>query len=402
MPKLRAFAPLLLALPLVLTGCDRIRGLFGDDTQSAAPAMAGRTVQVSTVTLTPQTVTIERELTGRTSAYRWAEVRPEVSGILKELCFTEGAMVKEGDVLYRIEPDTYKAALNKARADLASAEANLKVTRLRERRTADMLRGKSVSQQDYDDAKAALQQAEATVQSCSAAVETAEINYRRTEVRAPISGRITISNFTVGALLTANQTTALATIYQTDPMYVEMSQSADDLYALKKQLEEEGKSNDVEPSTITALLTMADGSTYSATGHLNFTGVDVNQNTNTITLRAQFPNPDGKLLPGLFVNARVIMGEDPQAILVPQKSVLRDLKGNPYVYVLKDGKAERRSITLSRAIDTNWYVTDGLKLGEKVILNGVNNVRNDMPVKEVALPEASDAAQSEQPAGGNS
>ena len=402
MPKLRAFAPLLLALPLVLTGCDRIRGLFGDDTQSAAPAMAGRTVQVSTVTLTPQTVTIERELTGRTSAYRWAEVRPEVSGILKELCFTEGAMVKEGDVLYRIEPDTYKAALNKARADLASAEANLKVTRLRERRTADMLRGKSVSQQDYDDAKAALQQAEATVQSCSAAVETAEINYRRTEVRAPISGRITISNFTVGALLTANQTTALATIYQTDPMYVEMSQSADDLYALKKQLEEEGKSNDVEPSTITALLTMADGSTYSATGHLNVTGVDVNQNTNTITLRAQFPNPDGKLLPGLFVNARVIMGEDPQAILVPQKSVLRDLQGNPYVYVLTDGKAERRSITLSRAIDTNWYVTDGLKLGEKVILNGVNNVRNDMPVKEVALPEASDAAQSEQPAGGNS
>ena len=401
MPKLRAFAPLLLALPLVLTGCDRIRGLFGDDTQSAAPAMAGRTVQVSTVTLTPQTVTIERELTGRTSAYRWAEVRPEVSGILKELCFTEGAMVKEGDVLYRIEPDTYKAALNKARADLASAEANLKVTRLRERRTADMLRGKSVSQQDYDDAKAALQQAEATVQSCAAAVETAEINYRRTEVRAPISGRITISNFTVGALLTANQTTALATIYQTDPMYVEMSQSADDLYALKKQLEEEGKSNDVEPSTITALLTMADGSTYSATGHLNFTGVDVNQNTNTITLRAQFPNPDGRLLPGLFVNARVIMGEDPQAILVPQKSVLRDLKGNPYVYVLKDGKAERRSITLSRAIDTNWYVTDGLKLGEKVILNGVNNVRNGMSVKEVALPETSDAAQSEQPSGGN-
>lgn len=401
MPKLRAFAPLLLALPLVLTGCDRIRGLFGDDTQSAAPAMAGRTVQVSTVTLTPQTVTIERELTGRTSAYRWAEVRPEVSGILKELCFTEGAMVKEGDVLYRIEPDTYKAALNKARADLASAEANLKVTRLRERRTADMLRGKSVSQQDYDDAKAALQQAEATVKSCAAAVETAEINYRRTEVRAPISGRITISNFTVGALLTANQTTALATIYQTDPMYVEMSQSADDLYALKKQLEEEGKSNDVEPSTITALLTMADGSTYSATGHLNFTGVDVNQNTNTITLRAQFPNPDGRLLPGLFVNARVIMGEDPQAILVPQKSVLRDLKGNPYVYVLKDGKAERRSITLSRAIDTNWYVTDGLKLGEKVILNGVNNVRNGMSVKEVALPETSDAAQSEQPSGGN-
>lgn len=228
-------------------------------------------------------------------------------------------MVKEGDVLYRIEPDTYKAALNKARADLASAEANLKVTRLRERRTADMLRGKSVSQQDYDDVKAALQQAQATVQSCAAAVETAEINYRRTEVRAPISGRITISNFTVGALLTANQTSPLATIYQTDPMYVELSQSSDDLYALKKQMGEDVDVENINPSLIRATLTMADGSSYSSVGHLNFTGVDVNRNTNTITLRAEFPNPGGELLPGLFVNARVIMGQDPRPFWFPRK-----------------------------------------------------------------------------------
>ncbi|MCH5277397.1 MAG: efflux RND transporter periplasmic adaptor subunit [Desulfovibrionaceae bacterium] len=376
------FAPLVLALPLVLAGCDGGR-------DNAPARMAGRTLQVTAVELTPRTVEIERELTGRTSAYRWAEVRPEVSGILKELCFTEGAQVKEGDVLYRIEPDTYQAALHRARADLASAEANLKVTRLRESRTADMLRTKSVSQQDYDDVKAALQQAEATVQSCKAAVEAAEINYRRTEVRAPISGRITISNFTVGALLTANQVSPLATIYQTDPMYVELSQASDDLYTLKKQFGEED-----DPSAITATLTMPDGSSYASVGHLNFTGVDVNRNTNTIILRAEFPNERGELLPGLFVNARVIMGRDTRAILVPQQAVLRDLKGNPYVYLIKGGKAERRSITLSRAIGTDWHVIGGLELGERVILNGVNNVRAGMDVQEVPLAGAEQAAPS--------
>lgn len=393
MAKIHAFAPLLLALPLLLAGCDGGR-------DNAPARAAGRVVRVTAVELTPHTVEIERELTGRTTAYRWAEVRPEVSGILKELCFTEGAMVKEGDVLYRIEPDTYKAALHKARADLASAEANLKVTRLRERRTADMLRNKSVSQQDYDDAKAALQQAEATVQSCTAAVETAEINYRRTEVRAPISGRITISNFTVGALLTANQVSPLATIYQVDPMYVELSQSSDDLYALKKQFGGgDAKSKNI--SAIKATLTMADGSSYASVGHLNFTGVDVNRNTNTITLRAEFPNAQGELLPGLFVNARVIMGQDPQAILVPQKAVLRDLQGKPYVYLITDGKAERRPITLSRAIGTDWHVIGGLNMGEKVILNGVNNVRAGMAVEEVPLADSEQADQTGQPAGGD-
>ena len=401
MARLRTFAPLLLALPLLLAGCDQVRELVGGSKNDAPARASGRAVRVTTVELTPQTVEIERELTGRTTAYRWAEVRPEVSGILKELCFTDGAMVKEGDVLYRIEPDTYKAALNKARADLASAEANLKVTRLRERRTADMLRGKSVSQQDYDDVKASLQQAQATVQSCAAAVETAEINYRRTEVRAPISGRITISNFTVGALLTANQTSPLATIYQTDPMYVELSQSSDDLYALKKQMGEDVDVENINPSLIRATLTMADGSSYSSVGHLNFTGVDVNRNTNTITLRAEFPNPGGELLPGLFVNARVIMGQDPRAILVPQKAVLRDLQGKPYVYLVKDGKAERRSITLSRAIGTDWHVIDGLHLGEKIILNGVNNVRAGMAVEEVTQSDAEKTAQTAQPAGGH-
>ena len=352
MARLRTFAPLLLALPLLLAGCDQVRELVGGSKNDAPARASGRAVRVTTVELTPQTVEIERELTGRTTAYRWAEVRPEVSGILKELCFTEGAMVKEGDVLYRIEPDTYKAALNKARADLASAEANLKVT-------------------------------------------------RRTEVRAPISGRITISNFTVGALLTANQTSPLATIYQTDPMYVELSQSSDDLYALKKQMGEDVDVENINPSLIRATLTMADGSSYSSVGHLNFTGVDVNRNTNTITLRAEFPNPGGELLPGLFVNARVIMGQDPRAILVPQKAVLRDLQGKPYVYLVKDGKAERRSITLSRAIGTDWHVIDGLHLGEKIILNGVNNVRAGMAVEEVTQSDAEKAAQTAQPAGGH-
>ncbi len=382
MARLFKLAPALLVLPFLLVGCDQLSGLISKK-DNAAQAPQARVTRVTTVKMTPHKVDIQRELTGRTVAYRWAEVRPEVGGILKERCFTEGAMVKEGDVLYRIEPDTYKAALDKARADLASAEANLNVTKLRERRTASMLKTKSVSQQDYDDVKATLRQAQASVQSCKAAVDSAEINYRRTEVRAPISGRITLSNFTVGALLTASQASPLATIYQTDPMYVEVSQSSDDLYSLQKQLGERGDLKDVTPSDIKATLTMHDGSFYPAAGHLNFTGVNVDQTTNTVTLRAEFPNAANVLLPGLFVRVNVVMGQDDQAILAPQKAVLRDLKGLPYVYVVKDGMAERRNITISHAIGNDWYVTDGLKLGEEIVLNGVHNTRGGQPVQVV-------------------
>ncbi|HJD96227.1 efflux RND transporter periplasmic adaptor subunit [Mailhella massiliensis] len=383
MARLHIFAPALLALPLLLAGCDQLSGLVSKKESAQAPQE--RVVRVTCVELTPHKVDIQRELTGRTSSYRWAEVRPEVGGILKERCFTEGSLVKEGDVLYRIEPDTYKAALDKARADLASAEANLNVTKLRERRTASMLKTKSVSQQDYDDVKATLRQAQASVQACKAAVDSAEINYRRTEVRAPISGRITLSNYTVGALLTASQASPLATIYQTDPVYVEVSQSTDDLYTLKKQFEKGEGMKSVDPSHIKALLTMHDGEYYPSAGHLNFTGVNVDQTTNTITLRAEFPNPDEMLLPGLFVRVSIVMGEDTQAILAPQKAVLRDLKGKPYVYVLnKDNVAERRFITISHAIGNDWYVTDGLTLGEKIVLNGVHNVRSGMKVQEIS------------------
>ena len=395
MARLLKLAPALLALPFLLVGCDQLSGLVSKKETAQAPqARVGR---VTTVKMTPHKVDIQRELTGRTVANRWAELRPEVGGILKERCFTEGAMVKEGDVLYRIEPDTYKAALDKARADLASAEANLNVTRLRERRTASMLKTKSVSQQDYDDVKATLRQAEASVQSCKAAVDSAEINYRRTEVRAPISGRITLSNYTVGALLTASQASPLATIYQTDPMYVEVSQSSDDLYSLQKQLGERGNVKDVNPANIKATLTMHDGSYYPAAGHLNFTGVNVDQTTNTVTLRAEFPNATHVLLPGLFVRVNVVMGQDDQAVLAPQKAVLRDLKGLPYVYVVKDGIAERRNITISHAIGNDWYVTGGLSLGEEIVLNGIHNTRGGQPVQVVSEEEM----QAEQAAGGS-
>lgn len=395
MVRLFKIAPALLALPFLLVGCDQLSGLLSKKDDAQAPQ--ARVVRVTTIKMTPHKVDIQRELTGRTVAYRWAEVRPEVSGILKERCFTEGAMVKEGDVLYRIEPDTYKATLDKARADLASAEANLAVTKLRERRTASMLKTKSVSQQDYDDVKATLRQAQASVQSCKAAVDSAEINYRRTEVRAPISGRITLSNYTVGALLTASQASPLATIYQTDPMYVEVSQSSDDLYSLQKQLGERGDIKDVTPSNIKATLTMHDGSYYPAAGHLNFTGVNVDQTTNTVTLRAEFPNAANVLLPGLFVRVNVVMGQDDQAVLAPQKAVLRDLKGLPYVYVVKDGIAERRNITISHAIGNDWYVTDGLKLGEEIVLNGIHNTRGGQPVQVISEEEM----KAEQAAGGS-
>ncbi len=412
MPKSRFLAPLFLAFPLFFAGCGDMSGddanWFSDTVASVQKyitdfldahltkkpaantmAMAARAVRVTTMEMKPHQVSIERELTGRTTAYRWAEVRPEVNGIMRERCFTEGTYVKEGDILYRIEPDIYSAALDSARAALASAEANLHVTRLRERRTADMIRTKSVSQQDYDDAKAALKQSQANVQAAQANVRSAEINLRRTEVKAPISGIITKSNFTVGALLSASQVKPLATIYQTDPIYVEVSQSTDDLYTLKRQFEERGGNvRKVMPSNIQATLTMHDGSVYPSVGHLNFTGVDVDENTNTVLLRAEFPNPDRELLPGLFVRTKVIMGEDNNAVLAPQKAVLREANGTPYVYLIgEDGKAVRRVISIDKAIGTDWYVTDGLKIGEKIIMDGVNNVRAGMPVQEVS-PEA--------------
>jgi membrane fusion protein (multidrug efflux system) len=370
-----------------------VAGLFNKKPQgNPMAAMMNAPVRVTTVELKPQRVDIERELTGRTASYRLAEVRPQVTGIMLERCFTEGSMVKEGQVLYRIEPDVYRAALDNARANLASAEANLSVTKLREKRIASMYKSKSVSQQDYDDVKAALLQANAAVKAAKAAVRTAQINLERTEVKAPISGFITKSNFTVGNLLSVSQMQPLATIHQTDPIYVELSQSSDDLYSLKKQLGQHGEMRDSDPSRIKATLTMHDGSSYPAVGHLNFTGVDVNQSTNTILLRAEFPNPDRQLLPGLFVRTRVILGEDPNGILAPQKAVLRDLKGSTYVYLIgKDGMAERRFIKVSHAIGNDWYVTDGLKLGEKIILNGVNNVRAGAPVQEISHEEAKKA-----------
>ena len=392
MARLSHFAPVLLALPLLLAGCDQISGLFGKKSENPAAAMMGRVTRVTTVEMKPHRVDIERELTGRTVSYRWAEVRPEVNGILRERCFTEGTYVKAGDVLYRIEPDVYRAALDNARANLASAEANLSVTKLREKRISSMYKSKSVSQQDYDDVKAALQQANAAVKAAKAAVRTAQINLERTEVKAPISGFITKSNFTVGNLLSVSQMQALATIHQTDPIYVELSQSSDDLYSLQKQLGKHGRVKDSDPSRIKATLTMHDGSFYPAVGHLNFTGVDVNQSTNTILLRAEFPNPDRQLLPGLFVRTKVILGEDPDGILAPQKAVLRDARGSTYVYLIdKEGKAERRFIKVSHAIGNDWYVTDGLKLGEKIILNGVNNVRAGAPVQEISHEEAKKA-----------
>ncbi|WP_458399423.1 efflux RND transporter periplasmic adaptor subunit [Mailhella sp.] len=393
MARLPKLAPLLLALPLLLGGCDQINSLLGKkDNANPAAAMMNRVTRVTTIEMTPHRVDIERELTGRTASYRWAEVRPEVNGILRERCFTEGTYVKKGDVLYRIEPDIYRAALDSARAQLASAEANLSVTKLREQRIASMFKSKSVSQQDYDDVKAALKQAHAAVQAGKAAVRSAEINLERSEVKAPISGFITKSSVTVGALLSVGMPQALATIHQTDPIYVELSQSSDDLYSLQKQLGKHGKVKDINPSRIKATLTMHDGSVYPAVGHLNFTGVDVNESTNTILLRAEFPNPDRQLLPGLFVRTRVILGEDPAGILAPQKAVLRDAKGSTYVYLIgEDGKAVRRFIKVSHAIGNDWYVTEGLKIGEKIILNGVNNVRAGAPVKEVSHEEAKKA-----------
>ena len=385
-------AALLVTLTFSLTAC------FEEKDKQAAPQTPPPLV--GTLELKKENVPLQATYMGQTLGYLSVEVRAQTSGILKRRFFKEGDYVYQGQTLFEIDPASAQAALDQAKAQLTVAQTEYANAQREWNRIQPLYARNAVSQKDRDTAKAAYDSAKAQVASAQARVNEAQIQLDYTNVVAPISGFTSLAARDEGDLITMDsQGSLLTTINQTDPMYVTFAIPSADMMRMKR-LVAQGKAK-VSTEGTPARLAMLEGGVYQYPGFVTFVDTQVEPQTSVIRARAQFPNPDGKLLPGLFVNARVIMGEDPQAILVPQKSVLRDLKGNPYVYVLKDGKAERRSITLSRAIDTNWYVTDGLKLGEKVILNGVNNVRNGMSVKEVALPETSDAAQSEQPSGGN-
>jgi len=383
---------------LALTGC-------GEPKTGAGGGMMGSQIpEVAVVTMQPESVVITMELAGRTSPCLVAEVRPQVGGIVQKRLFEEGADVSAGDVLYQIDPATYQAAHESAKATLARAEANAVPARLRAERYAQLLADKVISPQEVDDAIAAQGQAEAEIEACKAAVKTARINLDYTRVTAPISGRIGKSSVTVGALVTANQGAPLATIQQLDPMYVDVTQSSANLLNLKRKMAKglikQGGANQAK-----VRLLLEDGSAYALEGTLGFSDVTVDVGTGSVELRTVFPNPDHLMLPGMYVRAVLEEGVSEGALLVPQQAVTRDAKGNPVVMLVGDGnKVEARMLKIDRAIGEKWQVSDGLKAGDRVIMEGLQNVRPGAEVKVVPFGEKTPALTgsnvSSAPAGG--
>lgn len=359
-------------------------GCQQSSTENTAPPVP----EVAVVELKPERVVITTELTGRTAANRIAEVRPQVGGIIQKRLFTEGSDVKADQVLYQIDPAPYQAALDNAKASLSKSQASLTSIRFKADRYKELLEDKAVSRQEYDDASAALKQTEAEIQYWKAMVETAGINLRYTSVRAPISGRIGKSGVTEGALVTANQPTALAVIQQLNPMYVDVPQSTTDLMNLRRNLEE-GHLNRENGSRNKVRIFLEDNSQYPLAGELQFRDVSVDPTSGTVNLRVSVPNPKSVLLPGMFVRAVVEEGVNKTAIMVPQQAVFRTPKGEPYALTVdSENKVQQRMLTLDRAIKDKWLVSSGIGAGERVIVEGMQKVKPGASVKAVPLAAA--------------
>jgi|SRR5690606_13690663 membrane fusion protein (multidrug efflux system) len=337
--------------------------------------------EVGYVVVRPTAVPISVTLAGRTVAYETSEVRPQITGLIRRRLFTEGSVVRAGQPLYQIDASLYRAAVNQAEANLASARASAEAAAARAERYKPLAEMEAIAQQDYTDAAAQAAVARAAVAQNAAALETARINLRYTTITAPISGRIGRSLSTVGALVSANQPEPLAVIQRLDPIYVDMQQSSAELTALRQALAR----GDVSPGGTTVRLTLEDGSTYGHTGRVEFSDVTVDESTGTVTLRATFPNPQGLLLPGMFVKAVFDQAIEPRAFLVPQPALQRDFDGSAFVFVVDaENKAMRRKVTATRTSGSDWVVTDGLRPGDRVITQGLgNNVRHAMEVRPV-------------------
>ncbi len=350
------------ALPLtvlLLAGCK-------EPEQTAA----AKTPEVGVVTLKSESVLLSSDLPGRTSAFRVAEVRPQVSGIIQKRLFNEGAVVKQGQQLYQIDPSTYQAAYDKAKA-------NLDTTRNLAERYKRLVETRAISRQQYDDADANYRQAQADLRM-------AQINLQYTKVLAPISGRISRSAITEGALVNSNQADPLASINQLDPIYVDVTQASTDMLRLRREVAS-GQLSMAGPDQVKVQLTLEDGTAYSEPGALKFTEVTVDPSTGAVTMRAAFPNPDNILLPGMFVHAKLAEGVRDQAIMVPQQGVTRDLKGQATALVVgADNTAELRNIQVMRSIGNQWLVESGLNAGDRVITEGVQRARPGSPVNPVA------------------
>jgi membrane fusion protein (multidrug efflux system) len=359
--------PLLLTLfAATLAGCGK---------KQAAHAPPAAPVPVGVVTLRSQPVALSTELPGRTTAFLTADVRPQVNGLINKRIFIEGAEVTAGQQLYQIDPATYQVTYDSAVATLAYNQAVLADARAKSNRYRPLAAAQAVSQQDYVDAVAATGEAAANIRTAQASIEQARINLIYTRVTSPISGRIGHSSVTPGALVTASQTTALATVTQLDPIYVDVTQPATTLLRLRQELAG-GKLQTAGPNQAKVELILEDGSKYPMEGTLQFSEVTVDQGTGTVLLRAIFPNPDHSLLPGLYVRERLQEGVNDQGLLVPQQGVSHNTHGDATVLVVdKDNKAVLKVIQASRAIGDKWLVTGGLAAGDKVIVDGLQKVR---------------------------
>lgn len=334
---------------------------------------------------------IQQELPGRVAAYQISEVRPQVSGVILKRLFREGSIVRQGQTLYQIDPRPYEAVASQAAANLQSARANAESARALAARYAPLAKLEAVSKQEYTDAVAKARQANAAIAQNSATLRAAQLNVHFTRVPAPISGRISLSNVTEGALVTANQADALATITRLDPVYVDIQEAAADLLKLRQALSQGG----VVPAQAQVHLKLPDGSDYGFTGTVEFSQVIVDQNTGTVTIRARFPNPQGLLLPGMYVTAQFAQAVQTGAILVPQQAVSRDPKGNATLFVVGPGnRAVQRTVAAAQTQGPNWVVTQGLAAGEKVITQGLANVKDGAQIKPVpaSAPQRVEAA----------
>lgn len=364
---------LVLGLSLLLAACD--------GQNAGAPTGAGGEQEVGVVTLRGQSVTLSSELTGRVNATMTSDVRPQVDGIIKQRLFTEGAEVKAGQVLYQIDPASYQASYDQAAAQLKNAQATVQSTRLKSQRYAALVKENGVSQQDADDAKAAYLAAVASVAQYQAALETARINLAYTQVRAPIAGRIGISSVTPGALVTASQTDALATIRALDPIYVDLTQSSAQLLKLRRQQAA------LQRGAVTPVaIKLEDGTPYAHAGKLELTEVAVDEATGSVTLRAVFPNPKHELLPGMYVHATVDNGVDPKAILAPQQGITRNAKGEATALVVDEqNNVAQRTVSAERVVGSNWLIGSGLNEGDRLIVEGTGKVTIGAAVKPVEV-----------------
>ncbi len=368
----RAIAVLgaLLAVAVLASGCSKPK------------TMAPPTREVGYVTLATEPVTLTADLAGRTNPYEVAEIRPQISGIIQKRLFVEGGKVKAGQPLYQIDSSTYRAARDQAAAQLASAEATAAAAQSKADRYATLTGTEAVSRQDADDVAASARQAAAAVQQAKAALQSAQINLGYTRIVAPIDGTIGRSSVTQGALVTANQAATLTTIWRLDPIYVDITESGARLSKLRQAM----AAGNVDPGGADVTLTLDDGAQYKHPGHVEFSETAVDEGTGTVTIRASVPNPDGLLLPGMFVRVNMQQGIVPDGILAPQQGISRDPTGRATALVVGTGdKVEPREVDADRAIGDKWLVTGGLKAGDRLIVEGTDKVKPGQKVKPVAV-----------------